>query len=100
MKEIKSIEKRWEELQNKLFIGSVIVGEVLFVQPFGIFIDIGYSDIRGFIRVVNISDNKNDKVWPSVGDIVKTIILDFTAYNYEVCLSLKESDFKRYSQEK
>lgn len=91
-------EADWLTVKDKYQIGQIITGKVLTIKPFGLFVDIGEKSVRGFIRVVDITDK--DKIYNpkefNIEDDVEGIILGFTDYNYQVLLSLKDSDFKRY----
>ena len=88
------IEITWNELKQKLNIGSVISGTILRHEPYGVFVDIGYP-YEGLIQITDFKDEgkMTPKDYPPVGSIARTVVLGFKDRWCQVWLGVKPSQF-------
>jgi ribosomal protein S1 len=77
---------RWAEMIEALPVGSVVTGEVIGRQPFGVFVAI--SAIPGAIGLAEITSMPRDAVLPLVGNVVCGVVIDHAAHNHQVRLRL------------
>jgi ribosomal protein S1 len=72
-------EKHWQEVKQNHPIDSKLYGKVLRIEPFGIFLDIGYPILKGyqFSGLVDILTKDDEDsyglpmdydLWPKVGE--------------------------------
>lgn len=91
----------WERLKEEYPIGSSHSLKVLRHEPFGIFVDVGYSDKYGF-RMTGLIErfctekgkglpmNQND--WPNPGELIPVKVISFRDYNYEIDFFWEETN--------
>lgn len=99
------MEDEWQYTLKNYSKGEYIEGKVLEHRTFGIFVKLErMNTVRGLIRIVDFADFADFEngsfdlpvKYPSVGEIIKGVILGFTDHNKQVIISLKKSDISRY----
>jgi predicted RNA-binding protein with RPS1 domain len=76
-------EKSWLELKDRMQIGDVVVGKVVYLMPFGAFVDFG----EPFLGLIDISQFGKQEPFPDVGSEVTATVLQFTDHNKQLRLS-------------
>ena len=86
------IEDPWENITEKIMVGSTVEGCVSYVAQYGAFVDIS-RDIEGFLPLGDISWDKkinNAKNILKEGDPIKMKILTINIKNKRITLGLKQ----------
>ena len=81
---------RWAETVESTPLGSVVTGEVIGRQPFGVFIAI--SGVPGAIGLAEIMSMPHDATLPVLGTVVRGTVIDHAAHNHQVKLRLVADD--------
>jgi ribosomal protein S1 len=93
------IEEQWEEMKLALPIGYQLYGDVISIKPFGVFVDVGYEVIDGYIfsGIIDIG-TKDDHdssglpfdylLWPKIGERIYCKVVWHRDGIKEVSLSL------------
>ena len=87
---------------KKYYPGNIVEAKVIGLKPYGVFVDLG-DGILGLIHISEISENFVSNIYKmfSVGEIVKSKILDIDYKEKKVKLSLKAIGKRnRYRQKK
>jgi Uma2 family endonuclease len=93
------VARKWEQMKQEFPIGSKIHGRVFRIEPFGIFLDIGYEVIGGYmcsglIDIITKSDEDSHglphdySIWPSIGEKVYCKVVWHRDSEKEVSLSI------------
>ena len=77
---------RWAETIEALPEGSIVTGQVVGRQPFGVFVEI--SGTPGAIGLAELTSMPRDAILPSVGAIVRGVVIGLAAHNHQVKLRL------------
>lgn len=86
--------QNWESLKSKYKLGQFVLGEVEYHTPFGIFIDIGESQVKGLIKIPDFLDegNMSQEMYPEIGATIGAVVVGYNESNcYEVYLNAKPS---------
>ncbi len=93
------IANQWEILKDNFPVGRKFYGTVIRIEPFGVFVNIGYEIIDGYklsgiIDIITRSDDDSEglpmdySLWPILGQQVYCKVLAYREAPKEVCLSL------------
>jgi predicted RNA-binding protein with RPS1 domain len=96
---LNDLEERWQEMKQSCSIGSRLYGEVIRVEPFGIFLDLGYSVLKGyqFSGIIDISTKDDDdsyglsidySLWPRIGEKIHCKVVWYREDNKEISLAI------------
>jgi ribosomal protein S1 len=91
--------EKWKRLKEKLCIGDKIQGKVVDVQPYGVFVDIGFQIENGFnfAGIIDIASTSKldfhslstDKTtWPCINENVECVVIAYRENSFEVDLGL------------
>jgi Uma2 family endonuclease/predicted RNA-binding protein with RPS1 domain len=105
--ELDWIDRQWEQMKQEFPIGSKVRGRVFRIEPFGIFLDIGYEVIGGYmcsglIDIITKSDDDSHglphdySIWPGIGEKLYCKVVWHRDSEKEVSLSIvnKNSNFE------
>jgi ribosomal protein S1 len=93
------VDSQWERLKQELPIGHKLYGHVVRIEPFGVFLDIGYKIIDGYklsglIDIGTKSDHDSSglpmdySLWPKIGEKVYCKVVWLRDSNKELSLSI------------
>lgn len=94
-----SVDSQWEKIKQECPIGHKLYGIVTRIEPFGIFLDIGYEVIDGYklsglIDIGTKSDEDSNglpmenSLWPKIGVKVHCKVVWHRDLEKEVSLSI------------
>ncbi|MEA5504388.1 RNA-binding protein [Halotia wernerae UHCC 0503] len=86
--------KNWEQIKSKYKLGQFVQGKVEYHAPFGVFVDIGESLVKGLIKIPDFLDEgeMNEQMYPDIGITIGAVIVGYNEKNHrEVYLSAKPS---------
>lgn len=84
----------WEQIKSKYKLGQFVQGKVEFHAPFGVFVDIDESSVKGLIKIPDFLDEgaMSEAMYPEVGTTIGAVVVGYNESNYrEVYLSAKPS---------
>ncbi|MCU0566050.1 MAG: RNA-binding protein [Oculatellaceae cyanobacterium Prado106] len=84
----------WEQIKSQYPLGQFVQGEVEFHAPFGIFIKIGSSSVKGLIKIPDFLDEgeMSAAMYPEIGSTIGAIVVSHNESNQrEIYLSAKPS---------
>ncbi len=84
----------WKQIKSKYKLGQFIQGKVEHHAPFGIFINIGETNVKGLIKIPDFLDEgvMKPNMYPEIGAAVGAIVVGYNKANCnEVYLSAKPS---------
>jgi ribosomal protein S1 len=84
----------WEQIKSKYKLGQFVQGKVEFHAPFGVFIDIDESHVKGLIKIPDFLDEgkMNEAMYPEIGKTIGAIVVGYNDSNCnEVYLNAKPS---------
>jgi ribosomal protein S1 len=87
-------EQTWYSIKAKYPIGTFVRGKVTQHKPFGIFLDIGETGVKGLIRIVDFVDvgEMREELYPPIGATVGGIVYENSdKENAQINLSAKPS---------
>jgi ribosomal protein S1 len=96
------LEERWREMKQSCSIGSRLYGEVIRVEPFGIFLDLGYPIVKGyqFSGIIDIPTKDDEDsyglpmsydLWPKIGEKLFCKVLWHRELEKEISLAIVKS---------
>jgi len=90
------VETSWEDLKNKIKVGTLLKGIVVEHKPYGIYLDIGYN-YRGLIQITDFKDYEIMTVdeYPNKGDEIEAVVLGFKEHGQQVWLGVKPSQLQK-----
>jgi ribosomal protein S1 len=83
-----------EQIKLKYKLGQFILGKVEYHAPFGVFIDLGESAVKGLIKIPDFLDEgvMTEAMYPEIGATIGAVVVGYNERNYsEVYLSAKPS---------
>jgi ribosomal protein S1 len=86
--------QNWEKIKANYKLGQFVQGKVEYHVPFGIFIDIGNSSVKGLIKIPDFLDEgeMREEMYPEIGSFVGAIVVGYNDANcHEVYLNAKPS---------
>lgn len=84
----------WDQIKSKYELGQFVQGRVEFHAPFGVFVDLGDSSVKGLIRIPDFLDEgtMTEEMYPELGTSIGAIVVGYNESNHrEVYLSAKPS---------
>lgn len=84
----------WEQIKSKYKLGQFVQGKVDFHAPFGVFVDIGESSVKGLIKIPDFLDEgeMQEKMYPEIGITIGAVVVGYNESNCrEVYLNAKPS---------
>lgn len=84
----------WDQIKSRYKLDQFVQGRVEFHAPFGVFIDLGESSVKGLIRIPDFLDEgaMKEEMYPELGTIIGAIVVGHNESNHrEVYLSAKPS---------
>lgn len=86
--------QNWEQIKSKYKLGQFVQGKVEYHAPFGVFVDLGESLVKGLIRIPDFLDEgtMSEEIYPELGAVVGAIVVGYNESNErEVYLNAKPS---------
>jgi ribosomal protein S1 len=86
--------KSWEQVKSQYKLGQFIQGKVEFHAPFGVFLSIDESSVKGLIKIPDFLDDAemSQEMYPEIGTTVGAIVVGYNEGNCrEIYLSAKPS---------
>lgn len=84
----------WEQIKLKYKLGQFVQGKVEFHTPFGVFVDIGQSLVKGLIKIPDFLDEgeMSQEMYPEIGTTIGAVVTGYNESNYrEIYLNAKPS---------
>ena len=84
----------WEQAKSKYKLGQFVQGTVEFHAPFGVFIEIGESSVKGLIKIPDFLDEGEmcEEMYPEMGTTIGAIVVGYNESNCrEIYLNAKPS---------
>jgi ribosomal protein S1 len=84
----------WEQIKSKYRLGQFVQGKVEFHAPYGVFLTIDESLVKGLIKIPDFLDEgeMSEAMYPEVGTTVGAVVVGYNESNCrEVYLSAKPS---------
>jgi ribosomal protein S1 len=83
----------WEQVKSKYALGQFVQGEVEFHAPFGVFVRLEESSVKGLIKIPDFLDEgkMSPEMYPAIGTTVGAIVVGYNEGSSEVYLSAKPS---------
>jgi ribosomal protein S1 len=84
----------WEQIKSKYKLGQFVQGRVEFHAPFGVFLGIDESAVKGLIKIPDFLDEgkMTEAMYPEVGIMMGAVVVGYNESNCrEIYLSAKPS---------
>jgi ribosomal protein S1 len=84
----------WEQIKSKYQLGEFVLGKVEFHAPFGIFIKIDESLVKGLIKIPDFLDEgvMSAAMYPEIGSTIGAVVVGYNESNcQEIYLNAKPS---------
>lgn len=84
----------WEQVKSKYKLGQFIQGKIEFHAPFGVFVKLDESFVKGLIKIPDFLDEgiMNEEMYPEIGTAIGAVVVGYNDSNYcEIYLSAKPS---------
>ena len=84
----------WEQIKSKYKLGKFVLGTVEFHTPFGVFIKIDESLVKGLIKIPDFLDEgiMNIEMYPEIGSTIGAVVVGYNEINcQEIYLTAKPS---------
>ncbi len=84
----------WEQIKSKYKLGQFVQGKVEYHAPFGVFVDLGESSVKGLIRIPDFLEEgaMSEEMYPELGTSIGAIVVGYNESNgREVYLNAKPS---------
>ena len=88
----------WEQIKSKYKLGQFVQGIVEFHQPFGIFVSLDKSSVKGLIKIPDFLDDgeMSEARYPEVGTTIGAVVVGYNESNcHEIYLNAKPSVLHR-----
>ncbi len=86
--------KSWDQVKSKYKLGQFVQGKVEYHAPFGVFVDIGESSVKGLIKIPDFLDEgeMTQQMYPEIGMTIGSVVVGYNESNCrEVYLNAKPS---------
>lgn len=86
--------REWESAKVKFPVGSTVEGEVIHVEPYGVFVALPGCGVRAVLLVTEFEDGDRRfdlSEYPSVGSRVRAVVVDQVNHNQQLRLSTRRS---------
>jgi ribosomal protein S1 len=87
-------EHEWQAAKADFPIGSIVEGEVVHIEPFGVFVAIPGCAVHAVLLVTEFEDGDrrfNLSDYPAVGSPVRAVVVDHVEHNQQLRLSARRS---------
>ncbi|MTJ10069.1 RNA-binding protein [Anabaena sp. UHCC 0204] len=84
----------WENIKSKYKLGLFVLGKVEFHTPFGVFVNIDESLVKGLIKIPDFlaEGGMSPEMYPEIGTTIGAVVVGYNESNFrEVYLSAKPS---------
>lgn len=84
----------WEQIKLKYKLGQFVQGKVEYHLPFGVFVNIGETIVKGLIRIPDFLDEGeiSEEMFPEVGTPIGSVVVGYNESNCrEMYLNAKPS---------
>jgi ribosomal protein S1 len=84
----------WEQIKSRYKLGQFVQGIVEFHTPFGVFVKIDQSSVKGLIKIPDFLDQgeMSEGMYPEIGTAIGAVVVGYNESNCrEVYLSAKPS---------
>jgi ribosomal protein S1 len=84
----------WEQLKSRYKLGQFVQGKVEFHTPFGVFINIDESLVKGLIKIPDFLDegDMSEEMYPEIGTTIGAVVVGYNESNCcEIYLNAKPS---------
>ncbi|NJN85313.1 MAG: RNA-binding protein [Leptolyngbyaceae cyanobacterium SL_7_1] len=84
----------WEQIKSQYKLGQFIQGNVEFHAPFGVFVKMDESLVKGLIKIPDFLDEgeMSEAMYPEIGTTVGAVVVGYNESNCrEIYLSAKPS---------
>jgi ribosomal protein S1 len=84
----------WNNIKSQYQLGKLIYGQVEAHKPFGVFVDIGNTEVRGIIQITDFLDTgvMTPEMYPEIGSPVGAVVVGYTEdERNQIWLSVKPS---------
>jgi len=84
----------WEQIKSKYKLGQFVQGNVEYHAPFGVFVNIGESLVKGLIKIPDFLDEgeMSEQMYPDIGITIGGVVVGYNDKNCrEVYLNAKPS---------
>lgn len=84
----------WEQIKSKYKLGEFVLGKVEFHAPFGIFVKIDESSVKGLIKIPDFLDDgfMSAEMYPEIGSTIGAVVVGYNEINCrEIYLNAKPS---------
>lgn len=86
--------KSWEQIKSNYKLGQFVQGKIEFYAPFGVFVKMDESLVKGLIKIPDFLDEgeMSEAMYPEIGTTVGAVVVGYNESNCcEVYLSAKPS---------
>jgi ribosomal protein S1 len=84
----------WEQIKSRYKLGQFMQGTVEFHAPFGVFVKINESLVKGLIKIPDFLDEgeMSEEMYPEVGTAIGAVVVGYNESNCcEIYLNAKPS---------
>lgn len=84
----------WEQIKAKYPLGQFVQGNIEFHAPFGVFVKLDRSFVKGLIKIPDFLDEgrMSEEMYPEIGTTIGAVVVGYNEGNCrEVYLSAKPS---------
>jgi ribosomal protein S1 len=88
----------WEQIKSRYKLGQFVQGKVEFHAPFGVFVNIDESLLKGLIKIPDFLDEgeMSEEMYPEIGTTVGAVVVGYNESNCrEIYLNAKPSVLHR-----
>lgn len=82
-----------EQLKSKYKLGQFLQGKVEFHAPFGVFLDIDDSTVKGLIKIPDFLDEGEMRkvMYPEIGTTVRAVVVGYNESNCRASSAIKRT---------
>jgi ribosomal protein S1 len=87
-------EREWESTKVNFPIGSMVEGEVIRVEPYGVFVAIPGCPFHSVLLVTEFEDGERSfdiSEYPAMGSRIRAVVVDLAEHNHQLRLSTRRS---------
>ena len=84
----------WEQIKSSYKLGQFVQGKVEFHTPFGVFVKIDESLVKGLIKIPDFLDEgeMSEEMYPEIGTTIGAVVVGYNESNCcEIYLNAKPS---------
>ena len=84
----------WEQVKSRYKLGRFVQGKVEFHAPFGVFVNIDESLVKGLIKIPDFLDEgrMSEEMYPEIGTTIGAVVVGYNESNCsEIYLNAKPS---------